>query len=219
MADTFALMDLEASPPAILQSGLARLPRPGWGVARWRDPGALVPNCPPEYVGRACYREIPDDAALLWGQVLGDAVATVDDGAGTVTYSRAAVDRPLSEARAALIDEIAAKRFEVEFAGFTTAGGMFVRTDTRTRAVLTRAALQARDNPSAEIDWKLANGVWVVLDAPTVLALDSLVDRFITECFAVEKAKATAAGAAASVAALRSLRAAIADGWPDPTAW
>ena len=88
--------------------------------------------------------------------------------------------------------EIASARYDAEFGGFTDpASGMFVRTDERTRSLLTAAKLRAQANAAYLVEnWKTADGSFITLDAPTIIALESAVHDFIEAQFAKEAALA-----------------------------
>ncbi|QHI70146.1 DUF4376 domain-containing protein [Tichowtungia aerotolerans] len=84
--------------------------------------------------------------------------------------------------------EIASARYEAEFSGFTEPNsGLFVRTDERTRSLLTAAKLRAQANAAYLVEnWKTADGTFITLDAPTIIALESAVHDFIEAQFAKE---------------------------------
>ena len=84
--------------------------------------------------------------------------------------------------------EIADARYETEFGGFTDpTAGMFVRTDERTRTLLTAAAVRAVSDPSYEVaNWKTSDGSFITLTNAMILALDQAVRDFIASQFAKE---------------------------------
>ena len=86
--------------------------------------------------------------------------------------------------------EIAAARYEAEFGGFTDpTSGLFVRTDNRTRPLLTAAAIRAVSDPSYEVaNWKTSEGSFITLPNAMILALDQTVRDFIAAQFAKEAA-------------------------------
>ena len=94
----------------------------------------------------------------------------------------------LEEARSAKKTEISAARYAAEFGGFTDpASGLFVRTDERTRSLLTAAKLRAQANAAYTVpNWKTTNGSFITLDAPTIIALETAVHDFIEAQFAKE---------------------------------
>lgn len=62
--------------------------------------------------------------------------------------------------------------------------GIRLETDERSRAVLTAAYVQARENPEYKIpNWKVADGVYVTLDRETILAAAMAVSNHIRACF------------------------------------
>ena len=85
---------------------------------------------------------------------------------------------------------IAAARYEAEFGGFTDpSSGLFVRTDNRTRPLLTAAAIRAVSDPSYEVaNWKTSEGSFITLPNAMILALDQAVRDFIAAQFAKEAA-------------------------------
>ncbi|QHI69871.1 DUF4376 domain-containing protein [Tichowtungia aerotolerans] len=89
--------------------------------------------------------------------------------------------------------EIASARYDAEFAGFTDpASGLFIRTDERTRSLLTAAKLRAQANAAYLVEnWKTADGSFITLDAPTIIALEAAVHDFIEAQFAKEAALVT----------------------------
>ena len=84
--------------------------------------------------------------------------------------------------------EIAAARYDAEFGGFTDPStGMVVRTDERTRTLLTAAAVRAASDPSYEVaNWKTSDGSFITLTNAMILALDQAVRDFIAAQFAKE---------------------------------
>jgi hypothetical protein len=94
--------------------------------------------------------------------------------------------------------EIASARYDAEFGGFTDPNsGLFVRTDERTRSLLTAAKLRAQADAAYLVEnWKTADGSFLTLDASTIIALESAVHDFIEAQFAKEAALAAQIDAA-----------------------
>jgi hypothetical protein len=97
--------------------------------------------------------------------------------------------------------EIASARYGAEFGGFTEPNtGMFVRTDERTRSLLTAAKLRAQANAAYQVkNWKTAAGSFITLDAPILIALESAVHDFIEDQFAKEAQRVAQIDAATTV--------------------
>ena len=86
---------------------------------------------------------------------------------------------------------LANARYKEEFEGFQLPpeqGGMFVRTDGRTRTLLNGGAMRASLDPAYEINhWKTADGSFVTLSSATIIALSDAVESFIGALFAKEE--------------------------------
>jgi len=62
--------------------------------------------------------------------------------------------------------------------------GFRLETDEKSRSVLTAAYVRARESPDYTIpNWKIADGVYVTLDAATILAAGTAVSNHIQSCF------------------------------------
>ena len=98
------------------------------------------------------------------------------------------IDRTLQEWKVLQKRKTASRRYRAEFGGFTEPNsGLFVRTDGRTRSLLTAAKLRAQADAAYVVEnWKTANGTFITLDAPTIIALESAVHDFIEAQFAKE---------------------------------
>jgi len=88
--------------------------------------------------------------------------------------------------------ESASSRYEQEMGGFQLPpeqGGLFVRTDSRTRTLLNAAALRAASDPTYKVEnWKTAEGLFITLTNAMILTLNGAVEQFIAGCFAKEAA-------------------------------
>lgn len=104
--------------------------------------------------------------------------------------------------------EVATARYNAEFGGFTDPTiGIFVRTDDRTRNLLTATIMEARANPAFTVpNWKLADGTFITLTAENIIYLYGKVWKFIQEQFAKEKTLCEQIDAAETVEAVRSVR-------------
>ena len=81
----------------------------------------------------------------------------------------------------------ASKRWGIESGGITLNGAL-IRTDMDARTNLLGAREEALANPAYTLNWKDGNGLWVVLDAPTIIAISNSVRAHIQSCFDAEKA-------------------------------
>ena len=103
----------------------------------------------------------------------------------------------LDEAKAAKKQEIASARYAAEIAGVTV-GGVVVRTDRESQALITGAALKATQDGTYSCTWKAESG-FVTLDAATVLAVADAVRTHVQTCFDAEAAKCALIDAAQTV--------------------
>ena len=104
---------------------------------------------------------------------------------------------PLEDVKAAKKQEIAAARYAAEIAGVTV-GGVVVRTDRESQALITGAALKATQDAEYVCTWKSESG-FVTLDAATVLAVADAVRTHVQTCFDTEYAKCVQIDAAQTV--------------------
>ena len=93
----------------------------------------------------------------------------------------------LDDAKAAKRAEIAAARYAAEIAGVAV-GGVVVKTDRESQALITGAALKATQDGTYSCTWKTESG-FVTLDAATVLAVADAVRTHVQTCFDAEAAK------------------------------
>ena len=103
----------------------------------------------------------------------------------------------LAAAKSAKKSEIAAARYAAEIAGVTV-GGVVVRTDRESQALITGAALKATQDAAYTCTWKAESG-FVTLDAATVLAVADAVRTHVQTCFDAEAAKCILIDAAETV--------------------
>ncbi len=106
--------------------------------------------------------------------------------------------------------EIATARYEQEMGGFTLPaehGGMFVRTDPRTRTLLNAAALRAGADPNYEVpDWKTEDGQFITLTNDMILLLNGAVGQFVAGCFQKEHQLSDAIDAATTPEELNAIK-------------
>ena len=103
----------------------------------------------------------------------------------------------LAEAKAARIAEIAAARYAAEIAGVAV-GGVAVRTDRESQALITGAALKATQDATYTCRWK-TESVFVTLDSATIIAVADAVRSHVQGCFDAEYAKCVLIDAAETV--------------------
>jgi len=120
-----------------------------------------------------------------------DATWTVED------LSAEEIAAILAGAKAAKKQEIAAARYAAEIAGVTV-GGVVVKTDRESQALITGAALKATQDGTYSCTWKTESG-FVTLNAATVLAVADAVRTHVQTCFDAEAAKCMLIDAAQTV--------------------
>lgn len=77
---------------------------------------------------------------------------------------------------------IAARRWQAEVGGLTISG-MHVHTDERTRTNILGAYQEALEDPAYTVLWKGADGAFVALDAPTIIAVAKAIRHHVQACF------------------------------------
>lgn len=87
-----------------------------------------------------------------------------------------------AEASRARRSAIKARRDRAIAAGIVV-GGFPVQTDDLSQQRIIGAALAAMVDPSATVRWKVADGSFVTLDAPTVIAIAQAVRAHVQACF------------------------------------
>ncbi|HYD43666.1 MAG TPA: DUF4376 domain-containing protein [Phenylobacterium sp.] len=118
----------------------------------------------------------------------------------------------LVEQRAALSDEVRARRWLAETSGVLV-GETPIRTDEKSQAKLAGAVALFDLNPALEsIDWEAVPGVFVTLDEATIKAIAVAVGAHIQACFAHSRTLCEALAAASTHAALDAID--IRSGWP-----
>lgn len=88
-------------------------------------------------------------------------------------------------------------------------GGVAVYTDELSQQRITGAAVAAMLDQSLTINWKSADGTYVTLDAPTILAVATAVRQHVQACFDNEAALIEALNASA-----KSEDVDLSQGWP-----
>ena len=123
---------------------------------------------------------------LEWTQHHGTPVIEVADGRATATYpvldySPEEVAGILEVAKERKRSEIAAARYEAEIAG-VEAGGMTIKTDRESQALITGAALQAFVDPDYTCTWKTVDG-FVELTSLQIKGAAMYVRSHVQGCF------------------------------------
>ncbi|GLQ09252.1 hypothetical protein GCM10007913_11840 [Devosia yakushimensis] len=117
----------------------------------------------------------------------------------------------LEELRAIKLAELANWRFIVETAGVEI-GGVLVRTDRQTSAIITAAYVKALQNPDYVVaNWKVADGVFVTLDAATIFVIAEAVSTHVQRSFDHEAYLTGLLLTASSIEAINAID--LAAGW------
>jgi hypothetical protein len=116
----------------------------------------------------------------------------------------------LAELKRSKLDELAAIRWASETGGLDVAE-FTVKTDENSTAKLTAAAVKAEKDPTFTVRWKVAPGVFVELDAPTIIVISDAVLTHVQERFDLEAELSEQIMAAASKTALAAID--ITAGW------
>ena len=117
----------------------------------------------------------------------------------------------LDELRARKLMELAALRWERETGG-TTFNGMPVATDAVSQTKYIGAVVGAQIDPNAVINWKMADGTFVTLDAAAITAVAMVVRAHVQACFDREAELKTQIEAATTAEELAALD--LNTGWP-----
>ena len=86
------------------------------------------------------------------------------------------------EAKQAARDAIKARRNQAMNSGMTVAG-VPVHTDDQSQSRITGAALAATIDPNTTVKWKASDGGFVMLDAPTIIAVAQAIRAHVQACF------------------------------------
>lgn len=96
------------------------------------------------------------------------------------------ISTPLPPDPAAFPRYLAAYRWQKEIGGIET-GGIKVRTDRETQAMLTAARTKAKEDTAYTLVWKADNGFFT-LDAAAIIGIADAVHDHVQKCFAAEAA-------------------------------
>lgn len=110
---------------------------------------------------------------------------------GAVPLNDAEVDTLLNPppTTADLLARTADRRWQREIGGITV-GDLVVATDDRSKLLLQGARTAADADPDHVEGWKTSTGVWIDLDAPTIIGLSNAVRAHVSACFAIERSVA-----------------------------
>lgn len=151
---------------------------------------------PAERRDRGIYDFIPAGSVPKYHRA-GSASYVIDNAAGTVTETVAAVPWPIEDVITDVKAKLAEYRYAIETGGITVAG-VAVKTDRESQATLTGAWVQVQTNPAALIDWK-GNDGWTQIDKATVVLLAGAVGTHVQKCFTCEKRHSDAIDALTTV--------------------
>lgn len=85
-----------------------------------------------------------------------------------------------------LLAHAAAIRWQIEHGGIVLNGAL-IRTDRDTRTNILGARTEAKEDPNYTLNWKVADGVYITLDAPTIIAIAGAIRVHVQACFDAEK--------------------------------
>jgi hypothetical protein len=89
----------------------------------------------------------------------------------------------LEQVKGKMLQSLAERRWIAEEAG-TTLNGNSILTDRETQAKLTAAYVKAVQDDTYVIEsWKFATGVFLTLNAPTIIAIANAVEAHVQACF------------------------------------
>lgn len=130
---------------------------------------------------------------------------------GLPKYVDVLADIPFTDMRATKLAALAERRWQAETGGMVI-GGVPIKTDRESTGTITAAYVQASGNPAMTVRWKVDTGVFVTLDAATIIAIGDAVTAHVQACFDNEDVLTTAILAAEDQTALDAVD--IEAGWP-----
>lgn len=148
---------------------------------------------------------------VTWHEVVRDEGPTAFTGLENGNWVVRAALPTLDELRALKLSELAALRWERETGG-TLFNGMPVATDAVSQTKYIGAVVGAQIDPNAVINWKMADGTFVTLDAQAITAVAMAVRAHVQACFdneAALKSQIEAASTAEEIAVVD-----LNTGWP-----
>lgn len=143
--------------------------------------------------------------ATWWDQATPQQISAI----GFVEYTPPAPS--IEDLRTAKLAALAERRWQAETGG-TTVAGTPIKTDAQSTGKITAAYVQATANPSFTARWKVDTGIFVTLDAATIMAIGDAVTAHVQACFDREDTLTTAILAAEDISALAAID--IGAGWP-----
>lgn len=99
---------------------------------------------------------------------------------------------------------LAAWRYDREIGGITVAGAR-IDTDRQSQATITGTLVAMRENLTAAVDWKTADGAFVTLTLPQIAAVAAAVVAHVQACFTAEALLAAEINAAETAEALAAI--------------
>lgn len=99
---------------------------------------------------------------------------------------------------------LAAWRYDREIGGITVAGAR-IDTDRQSQATITGTLVAMRENLTAAVDWKTADGAFVTLTLPQIAAVAAAVVAHVQACFTAETLLAAEINAAETAEALAAI--------------
>ena len=144
---------------------------------------------------------------------LGALVQTLAQAGLTQAATAAAIDPTnLVAVQTYYLGLLATKRYNIESGGMNFNGAV-IPTDDRGRANVDAVSLAATRDPTFVLNsWKVANGVYITLNATQIVALGNALLAFVQACFDNEKALSAQINAAAGIVAIQAID--ITTGWP-----
>jgi hypothetical protein len=121
-----------------------------------------------------------------------------------------APSRTIEQAKAEKLAAIAEYRYGIEIGGIAV-GGLQIKTDRESQAMVNGAWSAAQIVPPIEINWKGENG-WVLIDAAAISGIAQAVIAHVQSCFTNERAHAEAIYALPDIAAVDAYD--FSTGWP-----
>ena len=104
-----------------------------------------------------------------------------------------------------LRDHFAKTRYDFEVAGIVW-NGIDVRTDRFTVERIYQARFLAKEDSAFTTDWKLGNGTFLTIDAPTIIGLSDAVTEHLKEAFTKEKVVNGSIDAATTVEEVKAVQ-------------
>ena len=96
------------------------------------------------------------------------------------------------------------RRYDYEVGG-TSVGDLAVRTDRFTVDRIYQARVLAKEDAAFSTDWKLGDGTFLTLDAPTIIAIGDAVTVHLKDAFTKEKVVNESIDAATTIAELKAI--------------